>query len=338
MQPSPRLPFPSPRTDAGSATRPGAAVAGPPGWRLRREATGLLQRGPRWAAAGLSGHPQWMRTAPLDRPQQPMPADLPGRWRRWTAVALTVLLAACGRPDAQPAERSRPLVVFAAASLAESMEAASQAFSRRQGQPVQVAYAGTPALARQIEQRAPADVFVSADAAWMDWLARRGLIDPVSRSDLLGNALVLVAPAKAQVPALELAPGVDLLPLLGREGRLALALTDSVPAGRHARAALEALGAWPALQPRLAEAENVRAALLLVARGEAPLGVVYATDAMAEPRVRVLARFPADTHPEIVYPVARVAASTHPGAEAFVRWLGSPEAAAIFRQHGFQVR
>ena len=253
-------------------------------------------------------------------------------------VALMVLLAACGRPDAEPAGDSRPLVVFAAASLAESMEAASQAYSRRQGQVVQVAYAGTPALARQIEQRAPADVFVSADAAWMDWLQQRGLVDPASRSDLLGNALVLVAPADSQVPALELAPGVDLLPLLGAEGRLAVALTGSVPAGRHARAALETLGAWPALQPRLAEAENVRAALLLVARGEAPLGVVYATDAMAEPRVRVLATFPADTHPDIAYPVARVAASTHPGAGAFVRWLGSPEAAAIFRRHGFRVR
>jgi len=254
------------------------------------------------------------------------------------AALAALLLSACGAPDPGPAPAGRPLLVLAAASLAESMEAAAEAFGHQHGQAVQVAYAGSPALARQIEQQAPADVFVSADVEWMDWLQQRGLVDPASRSNLLGNALVLVAPSAGPAPPLELAPGVDLLPLLGDEGRLAVALTGSVPAGRHARAALEWLGAWQALQPRLAETENVRAALLLVARGEAPLGVVYATDALVEPRVRVLANFPAHSHPEIVYPVAKVAASTHPQADAFIRWLGSDQAGAIFRRHGFVLR
>ncbi|HRO27649.1 MAG TPA: molybdate ABC transporter substrate-binding protein, partial [Luteimonas sp.] len=150
--------------------------------------------------------------------------------------------------------------------------------------------------------------------------------------------LVLIAPADSAAPSPVLAPGVDLLPLLGDNGRLALALTDSVPAGKYAKAAFESLGVWESLQLRLAESENVRAALLLVARGEAPLGVVYGSDALAEPRVKVLATFPADSHPDIVYPVATLRASTHPQAQAFVQWLQSPQADDIFRQRGFVLR
>lgn len=260
--------------------------------------------------------------------------------RRALAALAALLLAACGGREGDGPEPAGPgpLVVFAAASLTESMEAAARAYTARSGQAVQVSFAGSPALARQIAQRAPADVFVSADTEWMDWLQQRGLVDPASRSGLLGNALVLVAHADNPAPGLALAPGVDLLPLLGGDGRLAVALTGSVPAGKHAQAALASLGAWPAVAPRLAETENVRAALLLVARGEAPLGVVYATDAKAEPRVRVLGTFPPASHPEIVYPVARVAASRHPMAGDFVQWLGSPEAAAIFLDHGFVLR
>jgi len=259
---------------------------------------------------------------------------------RLAALALAALLAACGAPDAPPpgADEPRPLQVFAAASLKESMDEAAAAFGTAKGLPVQVTYAGSPALARQIEQRAPADVFVSADGEWMDWLGERGLVDPTSRSDLLGNSLVLVAPAAGTAAPLTLAPGTDLLPLLGDDGRLALALTGSVPAGKYARAGFESLGMWDALQPRVAESENVRAALLLVARGETPLGVVYASDAQAEPRVKVLATFPAGSHPQIVYPVARVQASTHAQGAAFLQWLASPEAAAIFRRHGFTTR
>ena len=149
---------------------------------------------------------------------------------------------------------------------------------------------------------------------------------------------MLIAPKDGKARPLTLQQGSDLQPLLGDRGRIALALVDSVPAGKYAKAAFTSLGMWNALQPRVAEAENVRAALLLVARGETPLGVVYGSDALAEPRVRVLATFPEDSHPPIIYPVARVKASTHPQAAAFVQWLQALEAAAIFRRHGFSVR
>jgi molybdate transport system substrate-binding protein len=255
-------------------------------------------------------------------------------------VVLAMLLAGCGQRESagDPAGAAPPLTVFAAASLKESLDAAAAAWRADSGQAVQVSYAASPALARQIEQRAPADVYIAADTDWMDWLQERGLVDPASRVDLLGNTLALIAPAGSDAQALTLAPCADLLPLLGDDGRIALALTASVPAGKYARAAFESLGMWDALAPRVAESENVRAALLLVARGEAPLGVVYGSDARAEPRVRVLATFPAGSHPDIVYPVARVAASTHPAAAGFVEWLQSERAGAIFRDHGFTLR
>jgi len=229
------------------------------------------------------------------------------------------------------------LDVFAAASLRESLDEAALVYERASGQPVRVSYAGSSALARQIEQGAPADVFISADLDWMDWLQTRELIDVSTRAELLGNALVLIAPATAIVPAVNLTSGIDLAPLLG-DGHLALALTASVPAGKYAKAAFESLGIWQAMQPRVAEAENVRAALLLVARGEAPLGVVYASDAKAEPRVQAIATFPTDSHPPIIYPVAVLRASQHPKVREFVQWLQQPVALDIFRRHGFVVR
>lgn len=261
-------------------------------------------------------------------------------------LASLALLAGCGPREAPVAAAgpaaaptpSAPLNVFAAASLKESMDAAAAAFEQATGQDVQVTYAGSSALARQIEQQAPADVFVSADTAWMDWLAERDLIDPATRVDLLGNTLVLVAPVDSDAQPLALAQGTDLSPLLGADGRLAVALTDGVPAGKYAKAAFTSLGMWPALQPRLAEGENVRAALLLVARGEAPLGVVYGSDARAELKVKVLATFPAQSHPPIVYPVATLRASAHPQAAAFVQWLQSPEASVLFEGFGFSLR
>ncbi len=229
-----------------------------------------------------------------------------------------------------------PVSVFAAASMKEALDEAATAYEAATGQGVRVSYAASSALARQIEQGAPADLFVSADLDWMDYLQQRGLLDGASRRNLLGNTLVLVAPSTARVRSVTLKRGVDLRPLLG-DGRIALALTASVPAGKYAKAAFTSLGAWPTIEPRVAQAENVRAALMLVARGEAPLGVVYGSDAKAEPRVRVLATFPANTHPAIVYPVARVKGATHPQADAFLRWLQSPAADAIFRRHGFAV-
>lgn len=248
-------------------------------------------------------------------------------------AALLLALASVFASAAQAADK--PITVFAAASLKESMDAAAATFGRDTGQQVVVSYAASSALARQIEQGAPADVFVSADLDWMDYLQQRGLVDTATRRNLLGNTLVLVAPASSALRPFALHKGSDLRPLLGADGRLAVALVDSVPAGKYAKASFESLGMWDSLQPRLAQAENVRAALLLVARGEAPLGVVYGSDARAEPAVRVLATFPPGSHPPIVYPVARIRASTQPQAAAFVRWLRTPEAAAIFRARGF---
>jgi molybdate transport system substrate-binding protein len=226
------------------------------------------------------------------------------------------------------------LTVFAPASLKESLDAAAQAYQRQAGVRLRVAYAASSALARQIEQGAPAQVFISADGDWMDYLQQRGRIDPASRRDLLGNSLVLIAPA-GRARAVDLAKPGDLLQALGN-GRLAVGQTTTVPAGKYARSALQHLGLWEAVLPRLAESENVRTALMLVARGEAPLGIVYASDAMAEPRVQVVARFPSGSHPSIVYPVATTTAAG-PAAAAMVAWLGSPEAGAIFQRHGFTV-
>lgn len=233
------------------------------------------------------------------------------------------------------AENAQPLTVFAAASLKESLDEAAAAYQKASGQTVRVSYAASSALARQVEQGAPADVFLSADLEWMDYLQQRKLVDPATRRNLLGNTLVLVAPATGDITPVELKPGVDLLPRLGEKGRIALGLTTSVPAGKYAKAAFTSLGVWKSLEPRVAEAESVRAALMLVARNEAPLGVVYGSDAQAEPKVRVLATFPADTHPAIVYPVAVIKASQHPRAAAFAQWLHSKDAAAIFRRRGF---
>ncbi|GAB1595391.1 molybdate ABC transporter substrate-binding protein [Lysobacter claricitrinus] len=244
-------------------------------------------------------------------------------------TALLLLLAAL------PAFAAEPITVFAAASLKETLDEAGALYGRTHGATVRVSYAASSALARQIEDGAPADVFISADLDWMDELQAKRLIDTTTRRDIAGNALVLIAPTDATTPRVTLKRGVDLRPLLGTDGRIALALTASVPAGKYGRAALESLGAWATVQPRVVEAENVRAALQLVARGEAVLGIVYASDALAEPRVRAVARFPAATHPRIVYPAARIAASAHPKSADFVAWLATPAAQAVFRRHGF---
>ncbi len=255
------------------------------------------------------------------------------RWLMLGCALLLALLQVSGRAHA--AESSAPLTVFAAASLKESLDEASAAFQKETGQTLRVSYAASSTLARQIEQGAPADIFISADLDWMDYLQERKRVDTTTRRNLLGNKLVLVAPTKGDTRPVSLRAGVNLLPRLGDRGRLALALTASVPAGKYAKASFTSLGVWPSLQPRVAEVENVRAALMLVARGEAPLGVVYASDARAEPAVRIVASFPENSHPPIVYPVARLASSTHPQALAFIRWLATPKAVAIFRKHGF---
>jgi molybdate transport system substrate-binding protein len=230
---------------------------------------------------------------------------------------------------------SEEVVVYAAASLKNALDDVKALWQRETGKRVTVSYAASSALAKQIEAGAPADIFVSADLDWMDYVAGKGLIRPDTRVDLLGNRLVLIAPKDAAV-AVALEPGLDLSPALGK-GRLALANVDSVPAGKYGRAALEKLGAWDGVKNQTAQGENVRSALLLVARGECPLGIVYATDAAADPSVRVVATFPKDTHPEIVYPVAVTKDSRHSDAAEFLAYMRSATAKGVFENQGFAV-
>lgn len=246
--------------------------------------------------------------------------------------ALVVVAVAVAAP-AKPARQ--PILVFAAASLQGSLDEVAAAWTRRSGQAVKISYAGSSALARQIVQGAPADVFVSADAQWMDTLQAQGAIDPATRFDLVGNRLVLVAPADGGPRAVAL-DRRGLAQALG-DGRLAMAETTAVPAGRYGRAALTALGLWPTVSAHLAESDNVRGALAFVARGEAPLGIVYATDAQAEPRVRVVATFPAHTHPRIVYPAARVRAADPGRSAGFLAHMRGREAQRAFARAGFAV-
>ena len=227
-------------------------------------------------------------------------------------------------------------LVLAASSLQEALSAVADRFARL-GHPRPIlSFAASSTLARQLAAGAPADVFISADAPWMDDLERRGLIAPGTRVPLLGNRLVLIAPAASR-DRVDLADRVGLARHLAR-GPLAMADPQGVPAGRYGKAALVSLGVWDAVAPRVVSADNVRAAMALVERGVAPFGIVYATDARAAPAVRVVAVFPPRTHPPIVYPVARLRASTNPQGEAFRRFLLSPPARAIFARAGFVVR
>jgi molybdate transport system substrate-binding protein len=252
------------------------------------------------------------------------------------AVLLAVTVFGCGvaqTPQARPALQ-RDLLVFAAASLTEALEEADAAFTSQTGIKVTASFAASSVLAKQIEAGARADAFVSADREWMDYLEQRGLIEPASRRDLLGNALVLVAAADSPV-RLRIAPHFELAAALGN-GRLATGDPDSVPAGRYARAALTQLGVWPQVAGRLLRGENVRTALEYVARGEAPLGIVYRTDAQAETRVRVVDVFPADSHPPITYPFALTAVA-RPESARLAEFLGSDAAREIFVRRGFAV-
>ena len=224
------------------------------------------------------------------------------------------------------------ITVFAAASLKDALDENAKAYQARSGDRIVVSYAASSALAKQIEAGAPADLFISADLEWMDYLEQRRLIRADTRRNLLRNRLVLIAPVDSKV-SVNIAPGFPLATLLGN-GRLAMANPDSVPAGRYGKASLEALGVWKDIQSKVAAAENVRAALVLVSRGEAPFGIVYRSDAAAEPKVRVVGLFPENTHPPIIYPIA-VTAAGKSAAAAFLSWLNKPEPRAIFQKHGF---
>ena len=231
--------------------------------------------------------------------------------------------------------RAAQVTVFAAASLKEAMDAQAHRFESATGDKVVVSYAASSALAKQIVNGAPADVFVSADLDWMDYLARRKLVAPGTRFDLLKNSLVLIAPAQS-FSTLRITPGFALAAALG-DGRLAVANPESVPAGKYAKDALEHLGVWMSVEHRLARTENVRAALALVSRGEAPLGIVYKTDALADNQVRIVDTFPGTSHAPIVYPVALVAGRASAAARRLLDDLRSPNARATWEKYGFEM-
>ena len=225
--------------------------------------------------------------------------------------------------------------MFAAASLKNALDEAAAQWQRESGKKVVISYAASNTLIKQIEQGAPADMFISADLDWMDYGQQKGLIKPDTRSNLLGNRLVLIAPKDSNISA-NIQPGFDLAALL-KGGRLAMGNVDAVPAGKYGKASLEKLGAWDGVKDKIAQAESVRAALLLVARGEAPLGIVYQTDAAADPTVKIVGTFPENTHPPIIYPIALTKDSTNPDALAFLNFIRSPAARPIFERQGFTV-
>lgn len=253
------------------------------------------------------------------------------RRRRLAALAALPLFA-------WPAARAQaPLTVFAAASLTDALRDLGAQWAAKGHSAPRFSFAASSSLARQMEQGAPADLFISADEQWMDWAQQRDLILPGTRRDGLGNALVLIAPAASARPV-TLARGTDLVALLGPNGRLSTGDPAHVPAGIYARAALTWMGQWDAIQPRLARAESVRAALLLVERGEAPLGIVYATDAAIASAVRVVGTFPAESHPPVRYPFALTRrAEANAEARALLGFLTGPEAAPTWRRFGFAV-
>ena len=253
-------------------------------------------------------------------------------WRRKFLGAALACLLAIAVPLAPAVASGSDTLVFAAASLTDALTTIAKNYEAETGRKVTLSFAGSSVLARQIEAGSPADLFISADEAWMDELSKRDLITPGSRSDLLANRLVLIAP-KASTSALKIAPDFPLLKVLDG-GRLAVADPQGVPAGRYAKAALTSLDVWSSVEDHLAVAQNVRVALAYVARGEAPFGIVYETDAMSEPNVRVVDAFPASSHPPIVYPVALTKGAGE-GAKDFLAYLKGDKARAIFSKTGF---
>ncbi len=244
------------------------------------------------------------------------------------AVTMSVAIVSAARA-------AEPVTVFAAASLKESLEEVGDAWKSETGREIRFSFAGSSALAKQIEEGAPADIFISADLKWMDHLDQAGRIKSEARFDLLSNRIVLVAPKDSDLTT-TIVPNFPLATLLGDE-RLAMANVDAVPAGTYGKAALESLGVWDGVKDKVAQAENVRAALLLVSRGEAPLGIVYETDARVDPSVKILDRFPEQSHPVIIYPAALTTDGKNPAAADFLAYLRGADAHAIFAAAGFTV-
>lgn len=249
-------------------------------------------------------------------------------------LRLALVFVALVLPLTAHAGESGPVTVFAAASLTDALTAVAHAYKIKTGRQLALSFAGSSVLAKQIDASGGADLFISADRAWMDYLEKHHRLIPGSRRALLGNRLVLIAP-KSATTSLRIGPHFPLIKALDG-GRLAVADTATVPAGRYAKEALTSLGVWKAAKAHLAPAENVRVALAYVARGEAPLGIVYRTDALIEPRVRIVATFPETSHTPIVYPAALIKGA-RPGAAGFLAFLSTPIARALFEKSGFHV-
>jgi molybdate transport system substrate-binding protein len=246
-------------------------------------------------------------------------------------TAFVILLGALHSPASAD---DKTLTVFAAASMKNALDDIDAAYTAKTGVKINASYAASSALAKQIEQGAPADIFLSADTDWMDYAIGKNNINEPTRTNLLGNTIVLIAPKDSRVDNVTIGQGFDLAKLVG-EGKIATGDVKAVPVGKYAKAALEKLGAWTAAEPKFAMAESVRAALTLVSRGEAALGIVYSTDAKVDPGVKIVGSFPADSHPAIIYPVA---ATTTAKAEAanYLAFLRSSAAKAIFERYGFR--
>lgn len=254
---------------------------------------------------------------------------------RAAAMAAALLLTLPFFSSPSHAE-SDPILVFAAASMKNALDEAAKKWTEKSKVEVKSSYAASSALAKQIEAGAPADIFISADLDWMNYVEGKKLIKAGTRSNLLGNSIVLIANKDWSKGDVKVANGFPLAKLLG-DGRLSMADTATVPAGKYGKAALEKLGAWDSVSGKLAQAENVRAALALVGRGEAPLGIVYKTDAAADPNVKIIGVFPDDSHKPIVYPAAQIETSKNAKAGELLKYLASPEAKTIFEKHGFTV-
>ncbi len=251
------------------------------------------------------------------------------------AFCLLIPFAVAPQPAAaQSTGDHGTLTVFAAASMRNALDDVDKAFAKTSGVKVTASYAASSALAKQIAQGAPADVYVSANIKWMDYLQKQKLIVDATRVNLLGNSLVLIAPKASKLDHVDIAKGFDIAKLAGK-GRIAVADTKAVPAGLYAKAALKSLDAWKAAEPKLAQAENVRATLAYVARGETPLGIVYATDAKIEPKVKIIGVFPEDSHPPIKYPVAAMKDAKSKAVKQYLQFLRTPEAKTIFEHYGF---
>ena len=236
------------------------------------------------------------------------------------------------------AQAQTGVVVFAAASTTNAVTEIGELYAARNLGHVTPSFASSSTLAKQIASGAPVDVYISANKKWMDFLEEKNLIDSKSRLDLLGNRIVLIVPADSSIQKIEVAPGFPVTSFLGKDGRLSMGDPDHVPAGMYGKKALVNLGSWDQVKDRVAPMKDVRAALVLVERAEAPLGLVYATDAAISKKVRVVGTFPADSHPPIVYPVAAVADGKLAEAGRFIEFLRSPESRAVFEKYGFEVR